>query len=871
MNAITKMHSERTGASFVANAACPFQQFEKIAAHTPDAPALEHGGEVYSYRWLNKAANQLAHYLMAQGVARGDRFAVSIDPSSQILVCVLALHKIGAVYIPIDPSFPAARIGSMLADSKPKGYIFACNNAEPLRRDHALPLMIDLNQLAGELAEQPSSNPNRLVSPEDESHIFFTSGTTGKPKGVLATHKNLNHYLQSAANRYQFEAQDRFIAAARFTFSISFFELLLPLYVGACVRIVARDDVLNLDAMVGHFKWATVFHIGPSLLKKVLPHIKQNYPSFAEFAGMRHVSSGGDHVPPDVLELLKEIFVNAEVYVIYGSTEVSCMGCTYLVPRTQTVTQTFVGTPHQNTTIRIEDEQENLLKTGEIGDVLISGPGLVKGYLNLPELTAEKFVERDGRRFYKIGDVGHVTEQGNLALAGRKDFQVQFHGMRIELLEIESNLKNHKAIEDCLVVGLPGEHDDDISLVAYIVFSQAGDASPQELIDHLALYLPDYSIPTKYVQLAALPLNHNGKVDRAALPKPDITNMLVSVAYSAAANEVERELVLMWEKLFNLDGVGVEHNFFELGGDSLAAVQFLSDVEKEFNKFIPLTSLIQHPTIRNIADVITGKTDVPEMQNVTVLKEGDSRLPPLFCLYGVLLYQDLANALSIPNMVCGVFLQEEIELMKYGEHSEQFKAFTDVQVIANKYLHCITQYQAQGPYYLCGESFGGVIALEVAKLLEQRGETVELIAMFDANAPGFNDSLSRLARTKIHLQQTWQQKGANLIGYAKSKLSTRITNVSATSDELNKQPVLDDIREKVRQIASSKHFPQKSQHEIVLFMAQERSPFEPNIPDLGWRDFVGKVNAYSIAGDHLGILQAANAATMASILESYIR
>lgn len=846
-----------------------FKQIEKNAKSYPHRPAIFFDEDIYSYQWLNASANRLAHFLIEKGISSGNRLVVCIEPSPYILVAIFALHKIGAVYVPLDPTFPAARLAVMLDEVDPQGLLTYCPTVAT-SIDYPGDVSFDFAAFDQTCSTYSEENPDLAIEAHMDAYVFFTSGTTGKPKGVLATHGNLIHYLSSAKEIYRFSAQDKFLAAAKFTFSISLFELILPLFVGASVRIVRRDDVLNMEKMAKFFEAVSVFHIGPGLLKKLLPFIRQTYQDFSVYQGMRHVSSGGDHVPVDVLELMKLIFANAEVYVIYGSTEVSCMGSTFRVPREQVLEKTFVGLPHRNTRVRVEDEAGQLVPRGEVGDILFSGPGVVKGYLNLPEVTAEKFVDRDGERFYQIGDVGSMNDQGLLALSGRKDFQVQFHGIRIELLEIEAVLKKYELIEDCVVAGVVEDGGEEISLVAYMVFKHPNEVKLQQIIHFLRRQLPEYMVPSKYIGLPSLPLNHNGKLDRAQLPKPTIDNILVSNEFVAAENATEQALIELWENLFKLTGIGVTHDFFELGGDSLLAVQFLGEVDALFGRFIPITTLLTYTTLRDIAQIIDGDVSVPEMQNVNVLRHGDRSLPALFCLYGVLLYQDLANALAIPNIVCGVYLQEEVDLIYRGIDSEEFQAFTKVSTIAEKYYQSITEYQPKGPYFICGESFGGIIALEVAKLLEANGKEVKLIAMFDTLAPGFLSNLSKRDKFAIHAKQFAKYGFEHVKNYVIPKLAPARTRLMRLLGRVDKNSeVQEDIRGLVREIASSGYFPARTDHAIVLFKASERSPFEPDSDDLGWANYVREVDHRQIQGTHIGILSENNVGAIAQVLEPY--
>ncbi|MGB3510237.1 MAG: non-ribosomal peptide synthetase [Microcoleaceae cyanobacterium] len=603
-----------------------YKEIEAFASKTPNALAVSSGLKNLSYGELNSEANKLAHFLLQFPVTIGDKVVAFVQRSTDIIKAILAIHKVGAVYVPIDPAFPKERILAILQEVKPK-LILTHSDGEEVFENIDIP-RLNLEHSSKILDSFPSTNPEINVNLDNESHIFFTSGTTGKPKGVVATHRNLVQYLSVACKKYKFCSDDKFISAARFTFSISLFEILTPLFVGGAVRIVSRDVVLNLPQLCEELQKVTVFHFGPSLLKQLLPYIEENFPDFSSFNKLRHVSSGGDMVPPEILEKLKKIFVNAEVYVIYGSSEISCMGCTYEVPRDITLKKTKVGKPHQNMSVRIFDKHGNMVPIGAPGKLYFAGDGVVKGYLNLENLTAEKFIQIDGQRFYSIGDIGGFDTEGNIELLGRDDFQVQIRGMRVELPEIEYYLKCFPAISDCVVVGRVLENNTDTSLVAYLVLKSCSDVTAMKIREHLSKFLADYMVPTVFVKLDKLPTNYNAKLDRSQLPSPKIDNILVTSAFKKSSDAVETVLIEYWEKMFNIQGIGVNHDFFELGGDSLLAVQFLMEVQKRYGQLIPISTLLEISTIKDLAAIIRGKITIPEIGNVTVLKQGNGLLPP---------------------------------------------------------------------------------------------------------------------------------------------------------------------------------------------------------------------------------------------------
>jgi len=354
------------------------------------------------------------------------------------------------------------------------------------------------------------------------------------------------------------------------------FELMSPLSVGAELILLEREHVLDAERLAKTLQEVTLFHIGPSLLKNIVKYIKHSYSDFSEFLGVRHASSGGDMVPPELLCDMQEIFPQAEIYVIYGCSEISLMGCTWEVPGIA-VTKTFVGRPFANVQLHVLDEDGNRLPAGTVGDVCFGGNGIVAGYLNRPELTDELFFEIDGRRCYRTGDRGRLNAQGHLELLGRRDFQIQLRGMRIELGEIDYHLRQADGVREGVVAAKDRGNEDKV-LVAYFV--QDKDPVDVDAIrEHMIRRLPDYMVPAFYVELEALPLNHNLKVDRKALPDYAPSESLIE---NPPQTRTEIALAAIWCDLLRRDAVDIGENFMALGGDSLLAMQLIILVEQEF-------------------------------------------------------------------------------------------------------------------------------------------------------------------------------------------------------------------------------------------------------------------------------------------------
>jgi len=641
-----------------------YKNIEFFATKTPNTLAISAGQKNLTYGQLNCQANQLAHFFLQFPIAIGDKIVAFLPRSTDIINTILAIHKVGAVYIPIDPTFPKERILAILQEVKPQ-LILTCSEGEEVLENIDIP-KFNLEYSAKILNAFPVNNPDINVNLDDESHIFFTSGTTGKPKGVVATQRNLVQYLSSARNKYKFSSNDRFISTARFTFSISLFKILTPLYVGGSLRIVDRDIVLNLSQLCKELQGITVFHFGPSLLKQLLPYIEENFGDFSAFNNIRHVSSGGDMVPPEVLEKLKKIFINAEVYVIYGSSEISCMGCTYEVSRNVVLKKTKVGKPHQNMSVRIFDKYGNMVPIGAPGKLYFAGDGLVKGYLNLEKLTAEKFIEIDGERFYSIGDIGRFDSEGNIELLGRDDFQVQIRGMRVELPEIEYYLKRFPGIVDCVVVSKILGKNIDTSLIAYLVFQVNSQISDAEIREYLNNFLPDYMIPNIFVQLEKLPTNLNGKIDRSALPAPVRNNNKDLVK---PRNVVETHLFQIWQDVLGFP-IGIDQDFISLGGHSLQATQIVSRAKDIFHVDIPISLMLQNNqqfTVVNIislAEYITNITQSENFQKVTSLQPVDhsDELPLTSYQERIWLLSQISEKYAIHNLPMVFQLEGELNI-----------------------------------------------------------------------------------------------------------------------------------------------------------------------------------------------------------------
>ena len=579
-----------------------YQLIENHAIQQPDTIALAFKDQSLTYSELNQRANQLAHYLNSLGIGAEDRVAVSVEPCFDIAIVLLGVFKAGAVYVPLDPTYPLDRLTVILEDTQPKALL---TQSHLLRNLPTVENTLCLDQAQGTLAPFPTQNPDLEIDLDQTAYIVYTSGTTGKPKGVMASHRNLVNYIQVAQEKYGFDQDMVMPAIARFTFSITFFELLSPLVAGGRLVILERDHILDFKRMTQTLEDVNVIHASPSLLRKLLAYIQDNGLDSARFNQLKHVSSGGDLVSADLLEAMKRVFQNAEIFVIYGCSEISCMGCTYPALREKTVTKSWVGKPFPNVSVRLYDPHQNLVPIGVVGEIYFGGAGITKGYLNRPELTQEKFVEIDGQRFYRTGDLGRFNAEGDLEILGRSDFQIQLRGIRIEPGEIEVTLRQCPGVREAVVVLRELWHGEE-NLVAYVVLDEAQKPAVEEIRRFLQTKLPDYMVPAAFEVLDAMPVNANQKIDRRALPAPTLVKPgSASASYVAPRTPLEEMLAEIWAKTLGLEQVGVEDDFFAIGGHSLLAAQVIYRLQAVLKLDVSINRLFEFPTIAALAEHIT--------------------------------------------------------------------------------------------------------------------------------------------------------------------------------------------------------------------------------------------------------------------------
>ncbi|MBD2038156.1 amino acid adenylation domain-containing protein [Leptolyngbya sp. FACHB-321] len=883
------------------------QLIEAHAIQQPEAIALTFNNQQLTYVELNQRANQVAHYLVQAGVSADVRVAVCVEPSLEIVVTLLGIFKAGGVYLPLDPTHPIERLTTILEETQPKVLLTQSHLLPrlPAITDHIL----CLDQEWTLLHQFPTHNPEIEVRLEQTSHLVYTSGTTGKPKGVITSHGNLVQYILSAQERFGFDCHDVMPAIARFTFSITMFELLSPLVAGGKLVILEREHILDFQRMVQTLQQATVIHTSPSLLQKLLTYVQDNNLDLQSFQQLKHVSTGGDMVPTALLETMKRIFQSAEVYVIYGCSEVSCMGCSYPVVNDQPV-KSRVGKPFTNVSVRLYDSHLNLVPIGIPGEIYIGGAGVTQGYLQREALTQEKFVTIDGCRFYRTGDIGRFDMDGNLEMLGRADFQIKLRGIRIELGEIEATLRQAPGVREGVVMarelGARAMEQGEKSLVAYVVLDQAQKPPIENIRSLLQEKLPDYMVPSAFVVLDAMPVNINQKVDRRALPLPTPENIAGYKAFVAPRDEWEQQLTTIWETVLGVSPIGIHDNFFEVGGHSLLAASLMIQIEAVFGQTLPLSTLLTEPTIAQLAALLSQPGQLDRPNSVVLLRKGGSK-PPVFFIHDgegeTLLYRNLAYCLKPEHPVYGIqpYSQEHHPILH-----------TRVVEMAAYYIEQIRTVQPEGPYLLGGLCVGGFLAFEMARQLQNQGQTIAMVALLDTadveatmrSGLIANQRLSSFSQSLNQGQPLNPQQLLRILGKASQKIYNVITyEVRSKLQKVQNQTKIKLFRycldrnlpipsflhnlsvRIVLKFAEREYIPQAPyQGEVFLTLAtQKSSSFDGTLIDdtpyadmysdplLGWgnRSTEG-VKVYHSPGGHSSMLQEPNVQVMAENMQSYI-
>jgi amino acid adenylation domain-containing protein len=845
---------------------------EQQVERTPDRVAVSCEGRRFTYAQLNARANQIAAALRAAGVGPDSVVGVSVRRSVDMVAGLLAILKAGGAYLPLDPALPGERITYMAEDSSLKVLVTESSLLDELPDLDCQRVLLDDPALASHSARNVESG----ATPRNLAYVIYTSGSTGRPKGVLLPQSALVNLLWSVRKWFDFGRDDVLLAVTTISFDIAGVDLWLPLLTGARSVIASREAAANGAELLALViaEGATFLQATPVTWRILL---EAGWPGNRDLRGV----CTGEAMPRELADMLRPRV--GRLWNMYGPTETTIWSTGYEITGPGPV---LIGRPVGNTTTYIVDPQLQPMPVGIVGELLLGGEGLARGYLNRPELTAEKFIPDpfsgiEGARLYRTGDLARYLPDGNIECLGRTDHQVKIRGFRIELAEIEGVLERHPAIRQAVARLCDDQHGK--RLVAYLGIRGGERPSPAELRAFLGAHLPDYMIPAQYVFVETFPLTSSGKVNRLALPAPGGAPSGGETGYVAPRNELERQLCAVWAEVFGLERVGIQDDFFDLGGHSLLAVQLLVRLEKILSdEQFSLSALLEAPTIERFASWLAGHR--AEQWNLLVrMRPGTSARPPFFCVHGAggNVMSMRALAMAFPPDLPFYALQA-----KGLDGSEPFET---VEETALCYVEEIQKVQPHGPYHLGGGCYGGVVAFEMARILEERGERVAALLLMDTYNLAFGRFLPKhellvrnaafyLRRLTINARTMASLRPGLWASFVHGRLKTLAWNVRqmlrvAIGRGQSQVPVdfgavdLKDaagtqmgetlLRVRCASMLSAARFVPKPYHgRAVVFVATQRAVEPYRDKYLGWGPIVrGGIQAIPVDGDHDSIFE----------------
>jgi len=612
---------------------CIHQLFTEQAAKTPDKIAVVFEDRQLTYAQLNARANKIAHYLQNLGVKPEVLVGIYLERSPLIIISLLAILKAGGAYLPLDPALPSPALALRLQDAEAKVLLTQQKLIENLPELATKIVCLDSDREI--IARESEENPHCEVKTENLVYTIYTSGSTGKPKGVAIEHRQLLNYFYSIQSRLNLTSGSSFALVSTLAADLGNTVIFPSLCSGGCLHIISSERTSDPQAVADYFDRHPIdcLKIVPSHLKALLT---AEEPS--KILPRQRLILGGETTTWDLIDRVRQIAPECQILNHYGPTEATIGVTTFEVEKTAKDRKyksatVPIGRAIANTQIYLLDSQNQPVPIGVSGELHIDGTSLARGYLNQPELTAEKFIPNpfvEGGRIYKTGDKARYLPDGNIEFLGRTDNQVKIRGFRIEPGEIEAVLSQHPEVAQ-VVVAVSEDESGNCKLIAYVVPIQTFSIS--DLRNFSLSKLPEYATPSAFVLLKTLPLTPNGKIDRQALPAPDSTRPELEAVYVAPRTPIEEKLVEIWQELLGIDKIGIQNNFFELGGHSLLITQLLARVRDTFKVEVSLHSLFKLPTIANIAQKIQGTE--PSTNDTPINLKAEAVLDPTICPDGL--------------------------------------------------------------------------------------------------------------------------------------------------------------------------------------------------------------------------------------------
>jgi len=740
---------------------CIHQLFEAQVERMPDAVAVIFEEKSLTNSELNRKANQLAHFLQQQGVEPEVPVGIYVERSLEMVVGLLAILKAGGAYVPLDLTYPTERLAFMLADTQAP---VLCTQQQfvaklPKYEGHVVCLDTDGDKIARESEENPVS----AVTGNCLAYVIYTSGSTGKPKGVLINHASAVRLFEATRSLFHFDHRDVWSLFHSYAFDFSVWELWSPLLSGGRVVVVPYWVSRSPEAFYNLLRTerVTILNQCPAAFHQLI-RVEESSGT-AQSLALRVVIFGCEALE---VQSLKPWFDRQgdqapQLVVMYGPTETTVFDTYYPLSSAdlERASGSIIGRPIPGSQIYILDQYRQPVPIDVPGEIYIGGMGLARGYLNRPELTAERFVpnpfsQKSDARLYKTGDLACYLPNGNVEFLGRVDDQVKIRGFRVELGEIDAVLSQHPAVAQEVVV-VREDTPGDKRLVAYIVAVQGQPPTIKNLRSYLAERLPAYMVPSAFMLLDTLPLTHNSKIDKRALPIPQWTERTTEETYVPPTSIVHYQLIQIWEELLDTQPIGIKDNFFNLGGHSLLAARMVNQFEQVSGKKIPLATLFAGPTIEQLDNALQQQEEkITSYPLVAVQTNGTKN--PFFFLHG-----DWTRGAFYCFALASASGTDQPFYVLEPYRVDGLHIPTTLEDMAAAHLASLRTFQPEGPYLLGGFCNGGLLAYEMARQLHAEGQKVDLLLLISPARPAYLGLLRAVINRVGKLMGFSQDKQAN--------------------------------------------------------------------------------------------------------------
>lgn len=821
----------------------------------PDKLAVIASDGRLTYGDLATRVVALAARLRELGVVPESVVAVSMPRGARELTALLAILTAGGAYVPLDPAQPLSRLCMIMEDARPQLLITSRNQLLAAHAGSVPILFVD--------DEKPGFNRSADASwtasthPDALAYVLFTSGSTGRPKGVQITRGALANLVASMVRTPGITESDVLLAVSTTMFDIAALELFGPLHTGATVRIADADTVADARRLrtVLDCESISIMQATPTMWRMLLD---------AGWSSDRRLRMlvGGEPLSP---ELARQLLQRGELWNMYGPTETTVWSAIKHVAHADDIS---VGKPIERTQIYVLDGHGRLAPVGVTGELCIGGAGVARGYLGRQDLTQEKFVQNPygpaGDRIYRTGDLARLMETGEFECRGRLDHQIKIRGFRVELGEIEARLEELASVRHA-VVTLDESHGREPRLVAYLVPAADAELSAHELTQRLRRRLPAYMVPAKYISMESPPLNTNGKIDRQALPDPDgFPDLPAERGRRAPCTPTEATLLRIWTRTLGTTDIGLDDEFLELGGQSVLAVRMFDEIHRSLMVDLPLASLFETPTIASLAkhiDDLRGSSSQHWTTVVPIQPRGS--LPPIFCVSGI-----GGNPITFVAIAAALGDQQPFYGLQHRGVDGRLRPHTSIRGMAEEFVDDIRAVQPRGPYVLAGYSAGGLAAYDMAQLLTDSGEQVDMLILFDTVNP-LLANWSQAERVGAH----WANLCAGGPRYVAERAADRISRMVAVTTMWTRAKLatrwpyrfrLDALHRAVIQ-AESAYVPRSYTGDVLLIQSAER--FSPrrgigqrSDESNGWRQYVeGRLEIFTVPAGHLHMMDGAAA------------